>query len=133
MLRLRPNHVEALNQTAISVAQARESDREAVSLLRHAIEVAPFYYKSFYNLGLLERMRDHRSEARELLTRSLQLNPRYGPSYFHRGAVLFAAGDAAPAVEDFRKALEFGFQVGPALRAELPAAANDSRFAEFFR
>jgi O-antigen ligase/Flp pilus assembly protein TadD len=132
-LRLRPFHVEALNATAISAFQASGDDREAEALLRRGIEVAPFYYKSFYNLGLLERKRDRRPEARELLTRSIELNPSDGASYYHRGAVLFASGEASPAAEDFRKALLFRFPVAQALRAELPAAANDSRFAEFFR
>jgi O-antigen ligase len=132
-LRLRPFHVEALNATAIAAYQSGGDGSEPEQLLRRGTQIAPFYYKSFYNLGLLERKRDRRPEARELLTRSIHLNPTDAASYYHRGAVLFAAGEAAPAVEDFRKALLYGFKVGQALRAELPGAANDSRLAEFFR
>jgi len=132
-LRLRPHHVEALNQTAISVIRSGRDENEAESLLRRGTEIAPFYYKSFYNLGVLERQRGRRAEAHDLLTRSLRLHPSYGPAYYCRGAVLFSSGEAEAAVEDFRKALLFGFNVGSSLRSELPAAANDSRLAEFFR
>jgi len=132
-LRLRPAHVEALNQTGISVVRSGGDPGEAERLLKRGTEIAPFYYKSFYNLGVLERQRGRRAEARALLTRAVELQPDYGPAWYCRGAVLFAAGEAAPAVEDFRKALLQGVNVGAMLRSELPAAANDSRFAEFFR
>ena len=97
------------------------------------MEIAPFYFKSFYNLGALKRQQGRRDEARELASQAIRLNSSYGPAYYCRGALLFSAGEAGPAVEDFRKALLFEFPVGTALRAELPAALNDSRFAEFFR
>jgi O-antigen ligase len=132
-LRLRPFHVESLNLTALAVIQSNGAVTEAVSLLKRATEIAPFYFKSFYNLGLLERQRGNRAEARDLLTRALQLEPAFGPAYYHRGAVQFSAGEGALALDDFRKALELGFPVGPALREQLPASVNDSRYAEFFR
>jgi O-antigen ligase len=132
-LRLRPHHVEALNATAIAAYRASGDGGEAEQLLRRGTEIAPYYYKSFFNWGLLERKRDHRAQARELLTQSIRLHPSDAASYYQRGAVLFAAGEGALALEDFRKALACGFKVEQALRAELPAAANDSRFAEFFR
>jgi O-antigen ligase len=132
-LRLRPSHVEALNQTAISVIRAGGDPAEAERLLRRGTEVAPFYYKSFYNLGVLERQRGRRAEARAALTRAVELEPDYGLAWYCRGAVLFSAGEAAPALEDFRKALLKGVNVAGMLRSELPAAANDSRYAEFFR
>ncbi len=132
-LRLRPSHVEALNQTAISLLRAGGDPGDAERLLRRGMEIAPFYYKSFYNLGVLERQRGRRAEARAVLTRAVELQPEYGLAWYCRGAVLFSAGEAAPAIEDFRHALLRGVNVGGMLRAELPAAANDSRFAEFFR
>jgi hypothetical protein len=47
--------------------------------------------------------------------------------------VSLAGGDAAAALEDFRKARELGFDVASALQAEFPSSADDARFAELFR
>jgi O-antigen ligase len=132
-LRLRPAHVESLNQTAISVIRAGGNLGEAERLLKQGMEIAPFYYKSFYNLGVLQRQQGRRADALAALTRAVELQPDYGLAWYCRGAVLFAAGEAAPALDDFRKALLQGVDVGGMLKSELPAAANDSRFAEFFR
>ena len=132
-LRLRPHHVDALNHAAVCLIQAGGGESEAEAWLRHAIEVAPFYYKSYYNLGLLEQRRGRGPAARQLLTESIDHNERHASSYYCRGALLLSAGEAAAALEDFRKARALGFDVASALRAERASAESDSRFAEFFK
>lgn len=132
-LKLRPHHVGALNNTAVWILQSEGDVKEAESLLRRAIEIAPFYYLSHYNLGLLEGRRENFPEARRCFTKAIEHNPRAASSYYCRGALTYAGGGAAEAVEDFRKARGQGFDVGAALRTEYPATLNDPKFAEFFR
>ena len=132
-LRLRPHHVEALNLTAVSVSLGGGSDSEARALFQHALEVAPYYYKSWYNLGVFQGRRDQVAEARASFTEAIRHNPTHTLSYYYRGATFLAGGEAAGAIEDFRKARSLGFDVAGALRAEQPSVERDARFAEFFR
>jgi tetratricopeptide (TPR) repeat protein len=132
-LRLRPHHVEALNLTAVSLSLGVGNDAEAQALLQHAIEVAPYYFKSYYNLGVFRGRRDRVTEARASFTESIRHNPAHALSYYYRGATFLAGGEAAGAIEDFRKARSLGFDVAAALRSEQPSVMNDGRFSEFFR
>lgn len=132
-LALRPHHVEALNQAAVSIAQSNGDLDEAVGDLRHAIEVAPFYYKSYFNLGLIEGRRDHPAEVRALMSKSIEHKPDHGASYYYRGLFSLVQGEAAPAAEDFRMARGLRFDVARALQTDRPSAVNDPRFAEFFK
>jgi len=133
VLQLRPHHVEALNLTAVSLSLSGGSDVEVRALLQHAIEVAPYYFKSYYNRGVFEGRRERVTEARASFTESIRRHPGHAMSYYYRGATFLAGGDAAGAVEDFRKARALGFDVAGALRAEQPSAERDARFSEFFR
>jgi tetratricopeptide (TPR) repeat protein len=132
-LSLRPHHVEALNLAAISLMRSGGDASEAERHLRHAIEVAPFYYKSYYNLALVEGQLGRSGESRALLTKSIDHKPDHGPSYYYRGLAFLADGEAASALEDLRMAQGLRYDVRGALRADRPSAAKDSRFAEFFR
>jgi len=132
-LRLRPHHVEALNLTAVSLSLGVGNDAEALSLLKHALEVAPYYFKSWYNLGVFQGRRDQVAEARASFSESIRHNPSHALSYYYRGATFLAGGEAAGAIEDFRKARSLGFDVAGALRSEQPSVEKDVRFAEFFR
>jgi Tfp pilus assembly protein PilF len=129
----RPHHVEALNLAAIAIMRSGGDGAEAERDLRHAIEVAPFYYKSYYNLALAEGQRGHSGELRELLTKSIGCKPDHGASYYYRGLALLVQGEGAPALEDFRMARGLRIDVGAALRADRPSAASDPRLAEFFK
>jgi len=132
-LRIHPHHVEALNQAAICLLQAGGDVREAEALLRHAIDIAPFYYKTFHNLGVLEWRQARRAEGRQDFTRAIQLKPDHAMAYLNRGMLNLEGGEADAALEDLRKAKALGIDVGSALRSGAASAQNDSRYAEFFR
>lgn len=132
-LRLRPYHLDALNHTAISLLRTGGEEKEVEALFRRAVEVAPYYYKSLHNFGLFERQRGNQAEARRLFGAAIGHNPDYASSYFCRGMLSWSGGDAAMAIDDFRKARGLGFDVGRALRSERVSAENDARLAEFFR
>ncbi|MBI3854974.1 MAG: tetratricopeptide repeat protein [Planctomycetes bacterium] len=132
-LRLRPQHLDALNHTAICVLRSEGDPKEVEALFRRAIEVAPYYYKSLHNFGQFERRRGNSSEARRLFTQAVEHNPEYASSYFCRGMLAWSGGDAAMAVQDLRKARDLGLDVAGAIRSERLSAENDPRLAEFFR
>src|SRR5436190_7242386 len=132
-LRLRPHHLDALNQTAIALLRTGGEGREVEALFRRAVEIAPYYYKSLYNFGLFEAQRGNRAEARGLFAAAIEHNPEHASSYFYRGLLSWSGGDAAMAIDDFRKAQSLGLNVGQALRSERGSAQNDARLAEFFK
>ena len=132
-LRLRPFHLESLNHTALSLIRAEGDPKEIESLFRRAIEVAPYYSKTYHNFATFERQRGNRAEARRLFGLAIDHNPNPAASYFWRGLLSYSEGDAPMAVEDFRKAKTHGFDVSGALRAQRMSAENDPRLAEFFR
>jgi O-antigen ligase len=132
-LGLRPNHAEGLILTAVSIHQAGLAESQSEAYFKRAIEIAPFYYKAWHNYGQFQRRRGNRAEARELFTRSIEHNPRFASSYFWRGTLSLLGGDGGSALDDFRRARLYGFDVTRALRAEFPATEGDPRFAELFQ
>jgi O-antigen ligase len=132
-LQLRPYHVEALNLAAISILRSRGDTAEAQRDLRQAIEIAPFYFKSYFNLALLEGERGHSAESRLLLSESIKHKPDHAASYYYRGLAFLGEGESASAWSDFRMAAGLHYDVGAALRIDRPSALNDSRFSEFFK
>jgi Tfp pilus assembly protein PilF len=131
-LRFRPHHVDALNLTGVCLSLAGGQEDEAQRLLRQAIEVAPYYFKSWYNLGVLQGRREQVAEARASFTESIRHNPDHALSYYYRGATFLAGGEADRAIADFRKAGSLGFDVAAALRSDQPSVVRDPRYAEFF-
>ena len=132
-LRLRPFHLESLNHTAISLIRAEGDPREIESLFRRALEVAPYYGKTYHNFATFERQRGNRAEARRLFGLAIEHNPHPGASYFWRGLLSYSEGDVPMAIEDFRKSKSHGFDVEGALKSQRLSAENDARLAEFFR
>ena len=132
-LKRKPFHVEALNLTAIAILGSGGDREEAARLLGQAIAVAPYYYKSYYHLALLEGRRDNLGEMRRLLSQSIDHKPDHGPSYYYRGLTFLMAGEAEPALRDFQMAKGLRYDVGAALAVDRPSARTDPRFAELFR
>jgi Flp pilus assembly protein TadD len=132
-LRLHPYRVEVLNHAGICVLQSGGDAAEAEALFRRATEIAPFYFKSWHNLGVLELRRGRRDEARRLFSRAIELNPNHASGYVNRGILNVLGGEGEAALEDLRRARALGVDVAGALRSEVPSAQSDSRYAEFFR
>jgi spermidine synthase len=77
---------------------------EAINVARRAIEVSPVSYLAFYNLAMLERMRDLQT-AVALLERLGQLNPYYLPADILRAELLLESGRPADASEAISEVL----------------------------
>lgn len=132
-LELRPHSVPALNNVAVWMLAAKRDPAEAEQLLRHASEVAPYYFLSHFNLGLLRMQKKDWSGAREEFARAAAGNPRHGPSISALGECLAREGRMEEAVGEFRKARAAGIDVGAVLRQDHPELARDPRLAEFMR
>ncbi len=133
VLEARPHQVAALNNAAVALLRTSGGEAEAERRLRHAIDVAPCFYLSHYNLGILEARRGRLPEARALLAEALRRNPRHARSSYSLGVTYLLEGETDRALEHFGRARESGFDVAEALREEHPAAATDSRFESLFR
>jgi O-antigen ligase len=132
-LKLRPFHVEALNLAAISILRSAGGGAEAEGDLRQAILIAPFYYKSYFNLAVLEWDRGNSAEARRLLSQSIEQKPDHGASYYYRGLTFLGGGETTAALDDFRMAQGLQFPVTPSLKTDRPSVLQDPRFAEFLK
>jgi len=132
-LRLRPYHVEALNLAALAILRSGGDAVEAERDLRLGIELAPFYYKSYYNVALLEWDRGHGGEARCLLSKSIDHKPDHAASYYYRGLTFLGGGETTAALEDFRMAKGLGFNVVQALGTDRPSVLQDPKFSELTR
>lgn len=131
-IKRRPHHVEALNQAAISILRAGGDPSEAERFLERAIGAAPYYYKSYFNLALIDGQRGRSRESRGHLTKSIEHKPDHGASYYYRGLAFLIEGDPAAALPDLKTAKGLRFDVAAALRADRPSALNDPRLSELF-
>jgi putative inorganic carbon (HCO3(-)) transporter len=132
-VRLRPHHVMALNNTGASVLRTKDGEAEAERLFRHAVEVAPYYYLSHFNLGSLLLQRKQVAAAREQFQIAARCNSKHASSVFSLGETWAIDGDAAAALAEFRRADAIGFNSGMVLREEHPDLARDPRYAELFK
>jgi O-antigen ligase len=131
-LKWKPFHVEALNLTAIATLGSDHRE-EAGELLRRAIGIAPYFYKSYYNLALLEGRRGNLGEMRALLSQSIDHKPDHAASYYQRGLTFLLSGEKEPALRDFQMAKGLRFDVAGALDVDRPSTRKDPAFGEIFR
>jgi TolB-like protein/Flp pilus assembly protein TadD len=93
-----------------------DSDREAIALFRHAIDLDPKYAAAYASLAQTESNlvsdlgadipRDQYAEWLALLARAIELSPQISDGYAIRGVQRIAAGDWAGARIDVEKAVE---------------------------
>jgi O-antigen ligase len=132
-IRLRPHHVMALNNTAATVLRTKDGEAEAERLFRHALEVAPYYHLSHFNLGSLLLQQRKVASAREQFEIAARCNTMHAPSVFSVGETWALEGNTEAALVQFRRANAIGFNSGMVLRETHPQLARDPRYAELFR
>jgi tetratricopeptide (TPR) repeat protein len=132
LVRRRPNGAVILN--TLAVARLRGGDvvgGEAV--LRRALAGAPHCWLTHRNLGSLEFGRGNFAEAEREFARAELLAERMPQLPYLRAGTFLARSGLPSALEPLRRARELGFDVGGALRRDVPGLASDPRLAEFFR
>jgi len=104
VLRLEPNHHEALNNLAVAFrAQGRVNEAEAS--LRRALHVKPDHAEAHSNLGNLLQDQDKLDEAAACFRRALHLKPDYFDAHNNLGNALRALGRLAEAAACYDQAL----------------------------
>jgi tetratricopeptide (TPR) repeat protein len=106
---------------------------EAERILRHAIEVAPFYHLLHFNLGSLLLRQKQLQAARAEFQEAIRRNPGYASSEFSLGETFAIEKNAASALPHFRRARELGLSSGLLLKQEHPELAGDPAYAELYR
>jgi TolB-like protein/DNA-binding winged helix-turn-helix (wHTH) protein/Flp pilus assembly protein TadD len=101
-LRLDPGNATAWFRLAIVHAQTRRLD-EAIDEIKRAQELEPLTLNHGANLGMFLYLKRDYAGARKELERILALDPGFDHGHAVLGRVLLAQGDAAAAIEQFRK------------------------------
>lgn len=127
-IRWNPNHAPSLVNWGILLAREASQASEAESKFRGAIQIAPAWFLSHYNLGMLHVMRREIVLARSEFEEARCLYPGYGPAYYFTGETYLAEGDIDSAIAWYREARRYGVDSVEQFRKDHPDLANDPRF-----
>jgi len=108
-IRLNPRHLDALLRRAALYAEKGENLR-ALDDLTAVIALNRSGFEGYANRGLVLYRLGRLAEAIKDLDAALAINPQSAETRYNRGAARSAAGDAALAEEDFRRAGELGYK-----------------------
>jgi len=79
---------------------------DAIQLLNKAIEISPYFPKSYNKLGLLYFERGQRDKAIALLNKALKLNPDDPEIYHNLGYIYMSDGNAHDAKKMYKEAIK---------------------------
>lgn len=97
--------VIALNETGTRLAKAGEMQKSEEAFLK-AIELNPYYAKSYHNLGILQAAQQRTKEAIKNLEKLIELEPNIAEHYCNLGIIYYLEGTYYEAELFFSKALE---------------------------
>jgi len=106
VLRLQPNHPEALNLGGVATFQTGDADR-GLKLLRRAVASEPLYVDAHNNLGNVLKALGRLDEAEAAYRLALKIDPAYVDAHYNLGIVLDAQARPDEAEAAYRLALEF--------------------------
>ena len=104
VLRVQPNHPEALNLGGVAAFQLGNA-RQGLRLLRSAVASQPDYVDAHNNLGNVLKALGHLGEAETAYRRALEIEPTYVDAHYNLGIVLEAMGRPEKAEAAYRLAL----------------------------
>ena len=105
VLKLRPDHADALNLSGIATFQLGDAER-ALKLLRKAVAAQPDHVDAHNNLGNVLKACARLDEAEAAYRRALEIMPDYVGGHFNLGIVLEALERPGEAAAAHRQALE---------------------------
>ena len=105
VLRIRPDHPDALNLSGIATFQLGNVER-ALKLIRKALAVQPDHVDAHNNLGNLLKASHRLDEAEAAYRRAIEIMPDYVGGHFNLGIVLEALERPDEAEAAYRRALE---------------------------
>lgn len=83
---------------------------EAITNLKKAVELDPYYEEAYENLGVCYVMADRYSDAKAIFNKYLLLNKKSGQAYFHLGNIALLENKTEEAKAMYSKAELLGFQ-----------------------
>jgi hypothetical protein len=105
VLRLDPNHVEALNNLGVAL-QSQGMVAEAAAALRIAIQIKPGYAEAHSNLGNALKDQGNLDAAVACYQRAVQIDPNFFDAYNNLGNGLRAQGKLASSVSCYEQAMK---------------------------
>jgi hypothetical protein len=104
VVRLEPDHSEALNNLGVALHAMQRTD-EALDALRRAVAIAPGYAEAHNNLGNALRERGEFDEAESCYRRALAIKPDYAEARHNLGNARKSRGHLAEALDWYDRAL----------------------------
>jgi len=104
ILKVLPNHVDALNFLGIAEHQRGKIDR-ALALMQRAAELAPQHAGVHANIGNILKMMGRRDEAEAAYRRALELRPGDGNAMSNLATVLREKGDVLGGIALLRETI----------------------------
>ena len=105
-IKIDPQHAGPYYNLSTIYADILEKKEEAISLLNKAIELSPYFSKSYNKLGLLYLEQGKKDKAIALLEKARELNPDDPEVYHNLGYLYIQLGDQGKAKSMYKKALE---------------------------
>jgi len=103
-IRLKPDHVPALNNLGTLLQRQGEID-EAAGCYERALGYKPDVAELHSNLGSIRELRGEWEAAEAGYRRALALKPTYAPAHFNLGRLLVGRGRMMAAMESYRAAV----------------------------
>ena len=104
VLRLAPNHVDALHHLGLVHAQSENPDA-ALTLIGRAVALRPSFAMARFNLGNVQRRLGRVEDAATSYREALRLDPTLAGASANLGAVLRTLGRGDEAIEVYREGL----------------------------
>ncbi len=128
----RPHHVVLLNRMGIALLGIGGKDEEAGKHLLRAAEIAPYYFRTWYNLGTLAGRAGDWETALLRFNTAISLRPDHLPSRVSRAKVHYILGNKAAAFDDLLIVRSNNPEEIKRLQAEGLGLENDPVFSEIF-
>lgn len=128
----RPHHVGLLDRLGVSLARVGGKDPEAEDRFRRASEIAPYYFRPWYNRALLTARTGDLPEALSRFNRSISLRDDFVPARIGRAKVHYLMGNKAAALSDLRFVKSTSPEEVDLLREDDLPLAKDPAFREIF-
>lgn len=117
-IRLNESFYQAINDKALLVIRLRNDRDEALKLFNKALEIKPDFEESLLNRSYLFYLQKKYKEALQDIQSALSRNQTNGRLYYTRGLIYYETGKQKLACNDWKTALQLGFDAAVTQLAE---------------
>jgi Tfp pilus assembly protein PilF len=131
-LEVRPHDVELLDKLGVALARIKGRDAESEDCFKRATEIAPYYYRPWYNWAVVSARKSDWAQSLSSLNRSLSFRSDHIPSRSLRARVQYERKEFSSALADLRILKSRSPSELDWFRQNSPALANEPAFGEIF-